>query len=84
MTDTIKDRILDHMSDAGYDVDVYIADIYGAAYDLHGQPDTPLRRQQQRLGARFTVINRLFEAGKQDCGRIVPGEMKRTYRLVRA
>lgn len=80
VTDTIKERILTHMRGAGEGVDVYIQDVYKAAYETKG---TPVRAMQQRLGARFTVINREYAAGKHHHGRIVPGDLKRTYRLVK-
>lgn len=84
MTDTIKERIVSYMRHSGRDVDVYIVDLYADVYGHYGQPDVPLRSMQQRLGARFTIINREYAAGKQEYGRIVPGKLKRTYRLVKA
>lgn len=80
MSETIKERILAKMRSAGVGVDVHIQDVYKAAYSLKG---TSVRSMQQRLGARFTIINREYAAGKHHHGRIVPGDLKRTYKLVK-
>ena len=80
---TISERILDCFVQAGHDTDVYITYVYNCAYADDASLVT-FRRQQQRLGARFSILNRQFEAGRHAYGRIVPGEVKRTYRLVKA
>lgn len=58
-----------------YDVDVPIAEMHDKLYP---EGDTDGRTPQQRLGALISRINK-----KLTGERIVPGNLKRTYRLTR-
>ena len=59
--------------------DVTIDELYSELHD-DGDAFTP-RERQQRLGSVIARINRKLADVSDDPSRIVPGEMKRTYRL---
>lgn len=60
---------------ANMNKDVKIDVLYAAVYGFDDKT-TDIREMQQRLGPHITRINR-----KLPTGTIVPGELKRTYRL---
>lgn len=62
--------------------DVYIAALYVAAYPDRPQDVATLtpRQMQQRLGAVIAKLNRRI----QPSARVVPGNLKRTYRIERS
>ena len=57
--------------------DVALDDLHKAAYGEAKPPAWLNRRMQQRMGPLISRINE-----KLPCHKIVPGELKRTYRLV--
>jgi hypothetical protein len=61
-------------------VDVPIAEVFALLYpdEAHLTDDMPARSMQQRIGMFITRANARMEMHK-----IVPGELKRTYRLVK-
>lgn len=63
-----------------FDIDAEIEDLFRATYENKASVITSYsnRAMQQRLGPIIARINR-----KLDGQRIVPGRMKRTYRLIR-
>lgn len=80
------------MTDAGVDVDVKIADLFNELF-VRGVEDGPLPDQksnkQEYVGAVISRVNRKMLCYRplivgqfvmSEC--IVPGELKRTYRLV--
>jgi len=77
-TSRIQLRILEAFEAHPCDTDLYINDLYKFAF-VNGDDGTKTdRERQQRLGANIYRLNAKLHDRK-----IVPGTVKRTYRMVR-
>jgi len=73
---TMERSLLAFMQDRGYGTDVPIMNMYAALMRGNPDPDNISSAVQQYVGAFVSRINR-----KQDDYEIVPGNVKRTYRV---
>lgn len=73
-----EDALLSFMLHAGLDSDVPLSDLFRCLLAAQGNPDPDSigSTMQQYVGAYVSRINR-----KQDDYSIIPGELKRTYRV---
>ena len=72
---TIETVLLERLRTRGGDVT--ILSLYAAAYGVTYRDAPSTRSMQMRLGPRITGLNRKLAPGE----RVIPGRMKRTYRL---
>lgn len=73
-----EQRLLDYIRQWGPGVDIPTTDLYEAAIKQPAPEDH--RTLQQRVGGLVSRINTKLEAQGQR-GKIVPGDLKRSYRL---
>lgn len=71
-------RVFDTFRLRGYDKDVPITVLYASAYPDQNASGMTSRDMQMRLAPLFLRIN-----AKLSASRIIVGEFKRTYRIVR-
>ena len=74
----LQQRVYDRFCLAGMDDDIAISTLYISFYRKQVTRATTTRQMQQQLGPLIARINAKLEATK-----IVPGNLKQTYRIIK-